>query len=123
MKTLDNLTNSEKAKFVFSLFPNEIPSFIEHLKSTCQYLRENEQSIRSNWANGFFTDSFWFALVADVERLLSRHRHALLNSINVLADQLFYGTTAVFTIDCLVKFAEQNTGNSKFREAVNTFFT
>ena len=42
MKALQNLTNTEKARLLYELFPSEIPLFLEDLTKVCQDLKDRK---------------------------------------------------------------------------------
>lgn len=48
MKALINLTNTEKARLLHDLFPDELKSFLEHLDKVCADLEENKEQYMKN---------------------------------------------------------------------------
>lgn len=46
MKTIDQLTNVEKAKIIFDLFRNEMPAFIEYLGVVTEKVIDEKEEIQ-----------------------------------------------------------------------------
>ncbi|WEK17851.1 MAG: hypothetical protein P0Y49_13690 [Candidatus Pedobacter colombiensis] len=122
MKTLEELTNTGKAKLLFDLFPEELPLFLEHLNNICIDLEERKEVLLKEWDNGFLSFHFWLALSNETLGILKRHKFNMMKSSTVFADQLFFSNTYMFVNDGIVKYAEHKNENNKFKIAVNLLY-
>ncbi|WP_316835041.1 hypothetical protein [Pedobacter nutrimenti] len=122
MKPLHELSNTEKGKLLADLFPDELEGMVEMISGFSHYTINHKQEITTNWSNGFITPDFWCGLAAEVVQLINRHRYSMIRSSKVFSDQLFYGNTAVFTIDCIRKCAQSEGAPEKFKIAVDLLF-
>ncbi|WP_410220741.1 hypothetical protein [Pedobacter sp.] len=121
MKTLIHMNNVEKGKLLADLFPNELLGVINYIRSTYENLKENEEEIRENWETNLITVDLWFTLADDVNSAVKTNGKKLLKS-RCFSDQLFDGYCAIFTIDCIAKYAEKERKNSSFYHLVNALF-
>ena len=123
MKALNEMTNVNKGHLLAGLFPNQLKEFFDFIKQETEYFRGEEVSFRNNWHNkSYITVGFWYNLVGDIEGLLRRFNVALYRNPVVFADQLFYGFYAVFTINCLIKYAESEQCSKEVKLAIQLLF-
>ncbi|WEK17942.1 MAG: hypothetical protein P0Y49_14160 [Candidatus Pedobacter colombiensis] len=122
MKALNLLTNTEKGRILIELFPEEKAPIIAAILERSQYLKEHEIKLRQQWADGFITFDFWYSLAIETEKVIHKYRYNLERSSKVFSDQLFYGHMAMFTNDCIVKYADNRTDHPKFQKMVSVLF-
>lgn len=121
MKALHSLNNVEKGKLLAGLFPEELQGILNSLQQAYEYLTQHEDSIRSQWDNGFIQFTFWYRVAGNVAQALDRQGNSLSKSSSLFAEALFDGHNALFTIDCILKQAKDNE-NPKYRQAVALLF-
>ncbi|MDM8174102.1 hypothetical protein QT327_06995 [Olivibacter sp. 47] len=51
MKSIDELTNTDKAKLIHQLFPEEIAPLLEYTSSFCVRLSEKKAVYESEWGS------------------------------------------------------------------------
>jgi hypothetical protein len=123
MKPLDKCTNTEKARLLHQLFPNEIPELLQFVQGVCKTIQEDEQSNRTAWKNGLFTLDFWFSLVNEIDAKIKQFGKQLHRSSYVFADQLFDSYLAYYMVHCLLLFTTvQQHPNRAFTKAVDLLF-
>lgn len=123
MKPLKEMTFVDKGHVLAALFPELLKEFVEIIKKETEHFRNEEEYYRKNWeSQTFIAIGFWYSLVADIEQLLRRFNVALYRNPKVFADQLFYGFYAVFTIDCLIKYAESEVCSTETKLAIHLLF-
>jgi hypothetical protein len=49
MKDLRNFTNTDKAKLLHELFPEEIASLLDRIQAVCADLKTNQDEHRKTW--------------------------------------------------------------------------
>ncbi len=121
MKSLEKLNNVEKGKLLADLFPNEIPTIIEFIKAMYTNLTNNETIIKKDWNNGFIQVEFWYRIAKDVQHAINSNSKMILKS-RCFADQLFDHYNALYTIDCIAKYADMERKGSNFYHLVNALF-
>jgi len=121
MKALNELTNSGKGKLLFDLFPDEMPALVDHLSEVCENFSTKQERIKKDWDNGFMPFEYWLGLSQDCAAILKKHGHAMRKSSKIFSEQLFYGYTALFVNDRIVKYA-QHWGSDKFKLAVTLIY-
>ena len=104
MKVLQELTNTMKGKLFLNLFPNEMPALLDHLAQVCENFQRNKESYKKDWNNGFMPFDYWFNLSEEYATLLKKHGHGMRKNSRIFSDQLFYGYTALFVNDRIVKY-------------------
>ena len=117
MKALNELTNSGKGKLLFDLFPEEMPALLDRLIEDCENFRTNQERIKKDWDNGFMPFEYWLGLSQECAAILKKHGQAMRKSSKVFSEHLFYGYTALFVNDRIVKYAK-HWGSAKFKQAV-----
>ena len=122
MKPLEQLINVEKGKLLHELFPNEMPALFHHIKETCNLIDTDKDTIRAHWKNGLLTADFWFTLSGNANRIIDKYGAKLEKSSRLFADQFFDRYTAIYTIECIVKYASSKTADKKFINAVAMLF-
>ncbi|WP_418501774.1 hypothetical protein [Flagellimonas sp.] len=123
MKSLKHRNNVEKAQLLAGLFPEEMPGILSDIAVRAQYLKEHREDLQKTWDNGLLTFPFWEDLAQRVEQAMEKYQSRLLERPRLFADQLFDGYNALFTIDCIVKYAEAGNGSKPFRLAVDMLFS
>lgn len=122
MKALESLTNTEKARLLHELFPDEISAFLEYLDKVCNDFQAHKQEYAKNWVEGFIPFNYWFSLAVETQGILKRHQFNMKKSSRVFSDQLFYTYTTIFVNDRIIKYADHACENEKFKVAVDLLY-
>lgn len=122
MKSLKTLLNSEKAKLLHDLFPTEIPALLDFIDAWNHKLEIAQETIRKNWDFGLMSFDQWYSLSRQTAELLKRHRSNMTRSSRVFSDQLFFSYTALYVTDCIIKYADRESANVKFKLAIDLLF-
>ena len=123
MKPFYNLTNVDKAKVLHELFPDEMPAFLEFVKSVSRLIDEKHAELNATWKHQLFTFEFWVNLSKDAENKINQYNKKLHTSSRLFADQLFDGYAAFFAVHCLIEYIKKaDCKNEKFVKAVDMFF-
>ncbi|MFC0263707.1 MULTISPECIES: hypothetical protein [Cyclobacteriaceae] len=122
MKSIENMTNVDKAKLLHKLFPNEIPGLLTFINDTCQIFKEQEQEISESWDHPVFTFAFWRHKSKSIEQAILQFGDRLASESELFSIHLFEGYRAFFSVDCTVKYAERKSKNPKFKQAVDLLF-
>lgn len=121
MKAVNEMNNVERGKLLADLFPSEVQGILDAIPLIYKMLSDNKEEIADNWENGMITFDFWFSLANRIDGIISKEGKQLLKSRR-FSDQLFDGYNALFTIDCIVKYAEKERKGSNFYHMVNALF-
>lgn len=122
MKALIDLTNTEKARLLHDLFPEELPLFLEHLNDICIDFEERKELHLKEWDSGFMPFHYWLALSNETAGLLKRHKFSMAKSSRVFSDQLFFTYTSLSVNDRIVKYADHVSENKKYKIAVDLLY-
>lgn len=123
MKPLEELTNTDKAKIIHQLFPEEIPLLLDDILAFCKDFRERKEEFKNSWSeHSIVSFEYWQALSIETEKLITRLRFNMVRSYHVFGDQLSYSHSVFFFNDRLVKYAEKVSTNEKFKLAVSLFY-
>lgn len=123
MKTLDMMTNVEKAKLLHQLVPEGIADFLSYAKQTAELITGEPDKVKENWNNQLFTADFWIGLAEYGNKKIVQYDQELNKRSGVFADQLFDGYNAFFAIHCLWEYAtHDNCRHTKFKEAIALLF-
>ncbi|MBV8388975.1 MAG: hypothetical protein JO080_04160 [Mucilaginibacter sp.] len=122
MKTIEQLTNVDKAKIIFDLFRNEIPEFLEYVGYMADKVLNDKDELTANWNNPFLSYQQWLSLSEHVSATVKRYDKTLSKSGNVFAEQLFGGYSALFTNHCLEQYGLHRVKSPRFTQAINLFY-
>lgn len=123
MKSLNKLSNTERAYQLASLFPEELKELTEFIKAEIAHFREQEEPIRKAWAKeSIATADYWYMLIENVEEILRNFNIQLYRNPRVFADQFFYSHNSVFAIHCLVRYAGSVHASDQMILAIELFF-
>lgn len=121
MKSLEKLNNVEKGKLLADLFPSEIPHIIDFISTMYCNLTDNETVVKKDWNNGMIHVEMWYRIAKDVQHAINSNSRVIQKS-RCFADQLFDHYNALYTIDCIVKYADMERKGSNFYHLVNALF-
>ncbi|WP_419699044.1 hypothetical protein [Mucilaginibacter sp. NFX135] len=122
MKTIDQLTNVDKAKVMFDRFKNEIPDFLEYTQSMAERISRDKDELIANWNNPFLSFHQWLSLSEQVGVTAKRYGKSLAKRSNVFSEQLFGGYAAIFTNHCLEQYGLQHAKSQRFARAIQLFY-
>jgi len=123
MNTLQQLTNVERARLLYSLFREEIPVLLDFVVEFGKSIKENEEVNHANWDNGFMGFDFWLSLLDNVEARIIHYKKPLIRNGKLFADQLFDGYLAIYSAQALRAFVGRDKHTDpKFKTAVDLFF-
>lgn len=123
MKPLHKMNSVEKAQLLHSLFPDEIPAFLDFVLGVGETIREHEAMEREKMGKGIITFDFWLHLLKEAEDNIRHYGVRLHRKAGLFASQLFNGHQALYTIYCLQLLVEDKQHpNPKFTEAVRLLF-
>jgi hypothetical protein len=122
MKTIEQLTNVEKAKIIFDLFKNEIPKFLEYTQAIADKVIKEQEALTANWSNPFLSYQQWLQLATTVNDTIGRKRNSLVKSARVFAEQLFEGYLAIFGNHCVEQYGLHKAQSPKFAHAISLFY-
>src|SRR5450432_3762363 len=121
MQPLINLTNADRAKLLFQLFPGEIPAFIVFEKIYAEILIRDQKQIEKEWKNdkGPFTFEFWLSMAQDAIKTIEENDTEIATRSSRFSFLLFEGFNCFFTMDSLRQFARSGKcTNPKFIKAI-----
>jgi hypothetical protein len=123
MKPLTKLSNVERAKLLFELFPEEMPKFVDFIKDLTQAIIEDPSKLKSKAIEQIHTTEFWQELVNDTKGRLDKYGKRLAKRSKLFGDQLFEGYKSIYASYCLHQYITKTEGlNRKFRYAVLLLF-
>lgn len=123
MQNLQYLNNVQRAKLLFDLFSTETVAFLAFTQTTTEMLKRDKDLLAQHWEMPFLSVAQWVELAHEVGVILERYKTKLPRSTRLLADQLFDGYTALFTVHCLQQFcATQPLTDPRFKTAVALLF-
>jgi hypothetical protein len=123
MKPLNKLSNVERAKLLFELFPEEMPKFISFMTELTKAINEDPAQLKSKAIDQIHTTEFWQELVNNAERSLTQYGNRLAKRSKLFSGQLFDGYAFIFGGYCLHQYISKHQGlDRKFRNAVLLLF-
>jgi hypothetical protein len=123
MKALHEMDNLGKGTLLCKLFPEELENIQNVFKAQCEYFLKNETDFRNAWQQGgFFTAAFWYQLVHMTYQTLEKYQDKLWKRSSLFADHFFDGHRALFTTDCLIRYAVDEKCPTQLRLAIHLFF-
>lgn len=121
MKPLNKLNNLEKGKLLAALFPDEIKGMLNTISAIYKMLTENREQVEKDWDNGFMTAGQWYRLAEMCNEALTINRDKPY-STGRFAQEFFDGYIAIFTIDCVMKYADKERKETKFWHMARALF-
>lgn len=118
LKPLKDMINSDKARLLHELFPDEMPKLLAHITKVCSDFEEHKEEYTKNWNDGFVPFNYWLSLSQETAKIIKQHGLTIAKSSRVFSDQLFYTYTFLFVNDRIIRYAEQVSEDEKFKQAV-----
>ncbi|MNZ70494.1 hypothetical protein [Sphingobacterium multivorum] len=122
MKTIEEMTNVEKAKLLAGLFKQSLPELVQCLESGCRTYLENELETSPIWGHGIITADFWFAQVRELQDHIMKFKTDMSKSVHVFAEHGFYGYRSLVAVQILLDYAAANIATSKLAAAIQLLF-
>ncbi|HAT92841.1 MAG TPA: hypothetical protein DCS36_10720 [Sphingobacterium sp.] len=123
MKSLQEMNNNERAFAVARLFPDQLGTLTNFIKTEIAHLREKEQDIRKAWPpNCIVTADYWYSLVQNAEQTIEKFGILLYRNPRIFADHFFYQDNSVFGIHCMIRFAGSQVTPTMLRLAIELYF-
>lgn len=122
MKTIDEMTNVEKAKLFADLFKESLPELVQCLESGCNAYLKSESETRPIWGHGIITADFWYEQVRELQEHLMKYKSDMNKSVHVFAEQGFYGYRSLVSVQILLDYASANVATSKLAAAIQLLF-
>lgn len=125
MKPFDQLTTADKAKLLYELFPEEMPGYLNMVRQMSQFIREQEEENRKNWAKHLlFTFDQWLAIATDIEQRINKYGETIHEISWIFSEQLFEGDKAFYMAHYLRIYSKiRKPFRKKFDEAITLLFT
>jgi hypothetical protein len=123
MKPLNKQSNVEKAKLLFDLFPQEIPSFILFAKQITQAINDYPENLKNKAIDQIHTTEFWRNLASNANKKLDEYGDKLANRSRLFSVELFDDYNSIYACYCLHQYMiSQKYKDRKFRTAVMLLF-
>lgn len=122
MKALKEMNNVEKGYLLARLFPDNLKELTQFAQQETRRFRKHEQYVRGIWTDPLITDNFWYGLVSDMESTIRHQGVSLHRSARVFSDQLFDGYNAIFTVHCLIEYADREACTHQLGQAIHLLF-
>jgi hypothetical protein len=123
MKPLNKQSNVEKAKLLFDLFPQEIPSFILFAKQITQAINDHPENLKNKAIDQIHTTDFWRNLASNANKKLDEYGDKLANRSRLFSVELFDDYNSIYACYCLHQYMiSQKYKDRKFRTAVMLLF-
>lgn len=122
MKALHQMDYIERAYLLANLFPQHIQNLIDFMHKEAEFFQDSREQVYENWNENHITPDFWFGLIADFQRRYIRNGRRLYTNKKTFRDQLFDGYDALFTIHCLLEYAEDPNCAPDLKQAIHLFF-
>jgi hypothetical protein len=123
MKPLNKLSNVERAKLLFELFPEEMPKFRSFMIELTEAIITDPAKLKSKAIDQIHTTEFWQELVNTAQRRLGQYGKRLAKRSRLFSEQFFDGYDSIYAAYCLHQYIIKDEGlNRKFRNAVLLFF-
>ncbi|MCS4165154.1 hypothetical protein [Sphingobacterium sp. BIGb0116] len=122
MKTIEEMTNIEKAKLLADLFKPSLPELVQCLEAGCNAYLNNESATGPMWGHGIITAEFWFDQVRELKDHLMKYKSDMKKSVHVFAEHGFYGYRSLVSVQILLDYATVNIATSKLAAAIQLLF-
>ncbi|MGJ1435692.1 hypothetical protein [Sphingobacterium siyangense] len=122
MKTIEEMTNIEKAKLLADLFKPYLPELVQCLEDGCNAYLKNESETRPMWGHGIITPDFWFGQVRELQDHLMKYKSDMKKSVHVFAEHGFYGYRSIVSVQIFLNYAAANIATSKLAAAIQLLF-
>lgn len=122
MKTIEEMTNVEKARLLAGMFKQSLPELVQCLEVGCRTYLKNESETRPLWSHGIITADFWYAQVRELQNHLIKYKSDMNTSVHVFAKHGFYGYRSLVSVQILIDFAASNEASPKLAAAIQLLF-
>jgi len=96
------LTNTDKAKLLHELFPEEVPLLLDNIKGFCADFITFQELYRKNWS-GLMHFDLWLSFAEETAGLIRKRRPQMLKSSRVFSEQL----CVTYAVKCTSIYSKQ----------------
>lgn len=122
MKTLDKMSNVDRAYLIARLFTDELQQLTKFIKNEAERYTEKKEYVYSKWTEGLITVDLWYRLVRNCEQRCTKNGHRLYRNPRTFSDQLFDGYESLFSINALIHYTQQEECSTKLKYAIYLLF-
>ncbi|MDR2270476.1 MAG: hypothetical protein LBF27_06160 [Sphingobacterium sp.] len=122
MKALEDMTNLERAYHLAKLFPHSLMELTTFIGKEIELFKSNRELVYNAWTEDIITVSFWYQVMGNIERVLSKNDSKLCRYARRFSDQLFDGYDAFFSINALIHYTEKEECGRKLAFAIHLLF-
>lgn len=122
MKTLDHMTNLDRAYLLARLFPQELKAMTEFIKKEAELWLNHRPEIEKKWAEKHIDVNLWYEFIANFERRYLKNGTSIYRNKKTFRYQLFDGYDALFTIHSILHYTEQKECNMDLKYAIYMLF-
>lgn len=122
MKTLDHMTNLDRAYLLARLFPQELKAMTEFIKKEAEFWLDHRPEIEKKWTEKHIDVNLWYEFIANFERRYLKNGTRIYRNKRTFRDQLFDGYDALFAINATIHYTEQKGCSQEFKYAIFMLF-
>ena len=123
MNPLTKLSNTERARLLFELFPDEMLKFLQFIIEFTNTIIANPNTLKNEAIDHIHTTEFWQELANNAKSKLDQYGNELAKSSKLFSEQLFDGYNSIYAGYCLHRYIiHARSVNSKFKNCVLLLF-
>ncbi|UPK68015.1 hypothetical protein [Chitinophaga filiformis] len=124
MKGLLGMTNIQRAKLLFDLFPDDTAAFVPYAAEMAEKIKKEREQLKGQGTDtALFPGTFWLELAEEISRRIRSSDGKLQKSSTQFSEQLFEGDRAFLTKHCLLQYSiSDKVKNLRFRQGVDLLF-
>lgn len=118
MKPIHRLSLKHKIKILHSLFPGEIPLYMNYLKACAVETMDDREEIARVWGNNVIQHGYWTFLADRTFDRIRKYGDSFNHCGKLFAKRLFKDRVCLFTLHTLMQYIEIDDCSPKFALAV-----
>ncbi|WP_353150983.1 hypothetical protein [Chryseobacterium sp.] len=122
MKTLNQMSNLDRAYLLARLFPEELKELTEFIRKEAELWDRHRPEIEKKWTEKNIDVNLWYEFIANFNRRYLRNGTRLYRNKKTFRDQLFDGYDALFAINATIYYTEQEGCSQEFKYAIYMLF-
>jgi hypothetical protein len=120
MQELSKLTNLERGKLLYALFPDEVPHLIDVVKHTASKTIKQQAKLRKDWTGTEMTFDEWLNIATNIVDAIGKYPAISMRNksrLTTVINYCFYDKTSWFTFMCVLQIG-LSTENFQYKATI-----
>ena len=123
MKTIEDLSIMDRARYLHRWFPHEIPTLLDYIEVQLTKFQTEKPPTLQTWVVVLYTAEREAEILAEVIDNIKTHDRDIKRYAKLFSEMVFHRLIYCYTVYCVIEYAKMRKSiNPRFYLAVELFF-